>query len=315
MYRVLLIPFLVLVAVRSTVAAGTPMRYRWQVNKPVYLRLTAKLTGSLPIMQNPEPVDLEGVLRVTYIATPRRTDSDGNTVIRFEVSEADAEVLGIPVSVPMEDAHKVLDRVVTFAPTGEVVRVEKAPPLPFALSIPGVDPQRLYSLLCPIVFPVELVSAGDEWDYNSMLLGTEDAPARFRARVLQVPSGSQGMARELRMAQEFTMEVNQLLGEDKKPVAQGKEPMLSRNGTIQGNGIMVFDPAAGKLLRGHLTIQANITEKVLQPTATDGPVETVSKVKAVLQIQPDTKPSAAAKASPSKKGGRTVAAPHRRRGK
>jgi len=290
-YRVLLIPFLVLVAVRSTVAAGTPMRYRWQVNKPVYLRLTAKLTGSLPIMQNPEPVDLEGVLRVTYIATPRRTDSDGNTVIRFEVSEADAEVLGIPVSVPMEDAHKVLDRVVTFAPTGEVVRVEKAPPLPFALSIPGVDPQRLYSLLCPIVFPVELVSAGDEWDYNSMLLG------------------------KLRMAQEFTMEVNQLLGEDKKPVAQGKEPMLSRNGTIQGNGIMVFDPAAGKLLRGHLTIQANITEKVLQPTATDGPVETVSKVKAVLQIQPDTKPSAAAKASPSKKGGRTVAAPHRRRGK
>jgi len=260
-------------------------------------------------------VDLEGGFRVTYIAAPRRTDSDGNTVIRFEVSEADAEVLGIPVSVPMEDAHKVLDRVVTFAPTGEVVRVEKAPPLPFALSIPGVDPQRLYSLLCPIVFPVELVSAGDEWDYNSMLLGTEDAPARFRARVLQVPSGSQGMARELRMAQEFTMEVNQLLGKDKKPVAQGKEPMLSRNGTIQGNGIMVFDPAAGKLLRGHLTIQANITEKVLQPTATDGPVETVSKVKAVLQIQPDTKPSAAAKASPSKKGGRTVAAPHRRRGK
>lgn len=273
-----------------TAACGdaVPMQYRWQVGTSVRLGLTAKITGSMPILQNPEPVDLDGVLRIGYIARPEKTDGQGRTVVRFRVETAEAELLGIPISVPMEDAHKVLDRVVTFDQRGQVVRVENAQPLPFTLSIPGVDPQRLYTLVCPIVFPETPVKPGDTWDYSSELLGAEGAPARFTAKVLSLTRPAPNKPQELRVGEEFSMDVDQSLGEDRKPAAGDTPVALTRKGTIRGTGVMVFDPSAGRLLRGHLTIQADITETTVVPSATEGHSESVSRIKAVLQIRPET---------------------------
>lgn len=275
------------------------MQYRWTLGKTIRLNLTAKLKGSLPILQNPEPVDLEGSLRVSYLATPAKQNADGQTVVQFRAENAEAEVLGIPISVPMEDAHKILDRVVTFAPTGEVVRVEQGAPLPFSLSIPGVDPQRLYALLCPVVFPATPLAVGESWDYQSELLGAEGNPARFSARVLAVPSASSRGPGELRIEQTFTMDVDQMLDADNKPVSEGAVPARSRKGTITGNGIMVFDPSAGRLLRGHLTIQAEITERPVKEPATDGTGEIVSKVKAVIQVAPQLHSAVSSKPRPT----------------
>jgi hypothetical protein len=270
------------------IAQDKPVQYRWTTGKTQKMALTAKLNGSLPLMPNTEPVDLEATLRVIYNVAVKSVEPDGRAVIQFTVDSADADVVGIPVSIPMEDAHKVLDRVATFAPTGAVLATEPAPPLPFTLSIPGVDPQRLYALMFPVVFPETPLKVGDAWEYSSELLGSEGSPAVFRAKVLQMPTGTKGKARELRLAEELNMDVDQNLNAQKKPVQNGEPVAMTRKGNIKGAGIMVFDPEAGTLLRGHLTLQAAITEKALEETTSGQVSETTSKVKAVLQIQPAT---------------------------
>ncbi len=275
----------------ANMAVGTSgqdvaMQYRWIPGKTTRLVLRADLSGSMPLLQSTEPVDLEAKLMVVYQVKVLELKPDGQAVVQFRVESADADVAGIPISVPMEDAHKVLDRTVTFAPTGAVIATEAGPPLPFTLSIPGVDPQRLYALVCPVVFPDRGVKVGDTWEYRSELLGTEGAPAQFRARVLRLPSTKPREARELRVAEEFTMEVDQKLDADKKPPEDGGKVARTRKGNIQGSGVMVFDPKAGSLLRGQMTLQANITETIVGETPTDEPAETTSKVKAVLRIEP-----------------------------
>jgi len=276
---------------------SAPMAYRWEAGKASRLKLVANLSGALPILGNVEPVELDAVLTIVYRATPlgpikaevaapagAAPSGPPPTRVEFRVETAEAEVAGIPLSVPMEDARKVLDRTVTFARSGEVVRVEGGSPLPFALTIPGVDPQRLYTLLCPVVFPAHPVAVGDSWDFRSELLGSEGAPARFKGAVLAPAAGSIAPPKELRVGEEFTMDVDQRLDKDKKPVEAGVEAHRSRTGAIKGAGVMVFEPSAGRLLRGHLTIQAQITEKVLGEPAPDEPAETVSRVKAVVRI-------------------------------
>lgn len=288
-------------------APDRAMVYRWSPGKTTRYRLIADLSGSMPIMGSAEPVDLEAVLTVIYRVTPRKVEKDGAAVVEFRVESAEAEVVGIPLSVPMEDARKTLDRTVTFAPTGEVTHVEAGPPLPFALTIPGVDPQRLYTLVCPVVFPSRPVAVGDAWDYRSELLGSEGAPAKFRATVVRPPTAAAQRAGELRIAEEFTMDVNQTLDADRKAVPTAgtlSEPApepaeakpvgaasRTRKGTINGAGVMVFDPVGGSLLRGHLTIQATITEKALGEPAPDEVAEVISRVKAVVRIAPIQKPA------------------------
>lgn len=302
--RLTLVLLLSAIALTPALAQGTLMRYRWTTGKPYRLLLNADLKGSLPILGSDDPVDLEAKLFVVYRVTPKRTEPDGSTVLVFKVENAEADVAGIPLPIPMEDAAKVLDRTVTFAPTGAVLRVEGGGELPFALSIPGVDPQRLYSLVCPVVFPEQPVAAGDRWPFESKLLGEEGAPAHFSASVVQTPTGKTGTAAELRVTEEFSMDVDQALNAEKKPVAEGEEPARTRKGSIKGNGVLVFDPGAGGLLRGWLKIDANIAERVLAGDGNAEPRETLSKVEAVIRIQPqaiETK----APAKPAKKGTRT----------
>jgi hypothetical protein len=268
------------------------MAYQWKTGQVVRYKLTAVLTGSLPIMQNVEPIDLDGSITIVYKVIPKTVDRSGNAALDFRIELAEAELAKIPLPVPFEDAQKVLNRSVTFARSGEVVSVKAGPPLPFAVSIPGVDPQRLYTLVCPIVFPDRPVKPGDTWEYRSELLGTEGAPAQFRATVLESPLTDADLKsvriREpaLRVQQDFSMAVDQRLNADKKPVAEGEPVRKTRSGTITGSGVMAFSPKQGRLLQGHLTIQANITERFVGEPDPDQPAETVTNVKAVVRVMP-----------------------------
>ncbi|MBM3495577.1 MAG: hypothetical protein FJX72_14835 [Armatimonadetes bacterium] len=270
------------------------MTYRWSPRQVTKYRVAADLSGSLPIMQSVEPIELDATLDLVYKVIVRSVDATGAASVDFRVQSAEAELARIPLPVPFEDAQRVLDRSVTFAPTGEVRAVKAAGPLPFALSIPGVDPQRLYTLVCPIVFPERPVKRGDTWEYRSELLGTEGQPARFTATVIEpdpVKPGSRS-ERALRVRQDFTMNVDQRLAADKKPVESDGAAHATRTGTIKGSGVMAFSPDRGKLLRGHLTIQADITERIVgEPAAGETP-ETISKVKAVVRITPVVAPPA-----------------------
>jgi len=265
--------------------------YQWAIGQPSRYQIKADLSGSLPIMNNVGPIDLEASIEMVYKVTPRSVDGDGIAAVDFRVEKAEAELAKIPLPVPFEDAQKVLNRSVVFHKTGAVKSVAEAPPLPFGVSIPGVDPQRLYTLICPIVFPDRPIKQGDTWDYKSELLGTEEAPARFTATVLESdkPSG-QARARTaempLRVREEFSMDVDQKLNADKKPLAEGETLRKTRVGRITGSGVMAFSAQRGKLLRGYLTILAKITERYVGEPPPDEPAETVTNVKAVVHISP-----------------------------
>ncbi len=253
-------------------------------------------------MNNVEPIDLDATIDIVYKVTPRSLGPDGAAAVDFRIEKAEAELAKIPLPVPFEDAQKVLNRSATFLKTGEVKSVAAAPPLPFGVSIPGVDPQRLYSLICPVVFPERPVKPGDSWEYESELLGSEGSPAKFTATVLEsaaetAPAGKAAMQKRrpagtsqpeipLRVREEFTMAVDQKLDADKKPIAEGESPRKTRVGQITGSGVMAFSPQRGKLLRGHLTIQARITERFVGDPPPDEPAEIVTNVKAVVRISP-----------------------------
>ncbi|NUQ69590.1 MAG: hypothetical protein HUU17_02065 [Chthonomonadales bacterium] len=270
----------------SPASANTPVRYRWNKGETSRYRLVAKLNGSIPIIGNADPVDLEAVLTIVYRVKPIDVKETGEAAVDFRVETAEAEVLGLPLSIPMEDARKMLDRTVTFAATGEVLSIKEGPPSPFTLTVPGLDPQRLFSLICPIVFPDRPVQPGDEWDFPGRLVGSPEAPARFTARVQPTPKDTPSGGPEVRIAETFTMNIDQKLTDDKKPVTNGATPARSRTGTVTGKGVMVLDPEGGSLLRGQITIEAAIVERILGPVQPDERAETPSKVKAVVNIRP-----------------------------
>lgn len=286
-------------AERLPQAGPRRMAYRWTSGEAARYRLTADLSGSLPIMQSVEPIDLEATLELIYKVLPRSVEPQGGATLDFRIEKAEAELARIPLPVPFEDAQKVLNRTVVFDSTGAVKEIKAAEPLPFAVTIPGVDPQRLFTLIYPIVFPDRPIKPGDTWQYQSELLGSEGTPASFTATVLESEpvkaTGSRKVAGNaeppLRVRQEFTMAVDQRLNADKKPAADGEAVRRTRTGKITGVGVMAFSPARGKLIRGHVTIQADILERVVGEPEPDEAPEVASKVKAVVQIAPVPPPA------------------------
>lgn len=269
------------------------LSYRWSPDKPLTYKITANIKGSLPILDSPEPVDLKAVLTLVYSATPRAVLKDGSASVEFRVVSADAEIADIPFPIPLEEAQKVLDQKVTIEKTGEVKKVQGGEPLPFSLSIPGVDPKRLYTMLFPIVFPNSPVRPGDTWSYKSELLGEEGSP-QFSATLLPAsappPDRRAGdrpdAGAALRLRQNFSMNVDQKLDEEKKPVQSGAEAYRTRKGRIQGSGTYTFHRARGIITSGEVNVSADIVEDLLgEPKTPEEPKKVVSKVNAKVTIE------------------------------
>jgi hypothetical protein len=284
------------------------LTYRWTAAQPLRYSLVAHLTGAIPLFDNPEPVQIDGVLTIIYKATPTAVRPDGSAEMTLRVETAEAEMAGIPLPVPEEDAHKVLDQVVQFAKSGAVVSVKPGPPLPFAVSIPGVDPKRLYCLLFPVVFPDRAVAPGDQWPYTSELLGGQGSQASFSGEVVADkyrPTVSYPASDELKaelpkrlalpteitakapvyLKSIFSMDVKQSLDAKKKPTTDPDAVRKTRTGTIRGDGGYTFDKARGLVTSGLLILSAEITEKTLgEPATPDTPTEMKSAVQAAIHV-------------------------------
>jgi hypothetical protein len=280
------------------------LRYRLNPGEMLRYRLTANVHGSVPILDSPEPTELNAVVRIVYIATPKTKLSDGTSDVDFKVETAELEVEKIPFPIPDDQAREILNQTISMAQTGEVKRVQQGKPLPFGVSIPGVDPKRLYALLFPIVFQERAVRPGDKWSYKSELLGGQGASPEFTATLL--PAGSTTKQRiaggtkasapgvspaSTRLQEDFQMGVDQKLDKDKKPLKEGDTLRYTRQGRIEGSGVFNFDRAKGRVQNGTVTIRANVKEDLVgAPDREDQPKQMVSKVDATVTVQLEPKP-------------------------
>lgn len=262
------------------------LTYHFQSGQTLRYKLTANIQGTFPIADGAAPSNLHAVITLVYLATPRLLLADGSADVDFKVESAEVEVEKIPLPLPVDQVQSILNQSVTFSRTGEVIQVHEGAPLPFNVSIPGVDPKRLYALLFPVVFKEQPVKPGDTWQFKSELLGGEGAKPTFKATLL--PSEPVLPDREVltRIGHKFHMAVNQTVDAEKKPVANGAAPYRSRRGHIHGNGVLQFDPVRGVFTRSDVRITAEITDRLVgKPRTPDEPKELVSKVDAKLTVE------------------------------
>lgn len=265
------------------------LAYRMTPGKTLRYKLTADVHASAPIMESPKPIDFHAVINVVYLATPKTLLADGTSDVELVVESADAELEQIPLPFSVEDAQKFLNQTITIARNGEVKRVAGGQGPPFNVSIPGVDPTRLYALLFPVVFRNSPVKPGDKWTFKSALVeGQGRNDPKFVA--LMLPRDSADSA-AIPIREEFTLKVDQRLDENKKPVVGGAKPYRTRKGTITGSGTLSFNAEQGQFAKGVVDIKANVAEALLgEPKSADEPKTMVSTVNArvTVELAPET---------------------------
>lgn len=311
-------------------APNRMLAYKLTPGESLRYKLSATIHGSLPLFDSPEPNELNATILIVYIATPKTRLADGTMDVDFKVEKAELEVEKIPFPIEPEQAQQILNQSVSLSSTGEVKKVRNGAPLPFGVSIPGVDPKRLYALLFPIVFQTKPVKAGDTWNFKSELLGGEGTKPVFTATVLPVEaemsplsndspakgvtgksapknsSSVQSNSNTARLREEFEMMVDQKLDADKKPVTGDKPVHRTRTGKINGTGTFLFDETHGRFTSGDVTIDANVREDLVGPPANeDEPKQLLSKINAKVKVEllpPATKSTKPATKSAMKPG-------------
>ncbi len=273
--------------VASCFAAPRVLTYRWPQGATLRYKIEAKASGRLPSFETTEPI----VLEMAYAATAKARSANGTTPVDFRVLSAEVALGPLPYEVPQDQARKLFDQSVALKPTGEVASAKDSAPLPFSLSIPGLDPKQLHTLIVPVVFPATALKPGDEWTFQSAFLG-KDAAAPFKAVLVSyetVPQGKSTPAKTIAVIRtEFGMEIDQKLGADKKPAEKPEDIDRTRKGKITGSGLFRFDVGAGRLARGQVTVDANIGEDRLgKLESPDEPRHIDTVVHAVVTVAPD----------------------------
>ena len=284
------------------------LAYKLTPGETLRYSLRADIKGSIPILDSPEPMDLTAVIKMTYLATPKTRLADGTMDVEFKVENVELEVAKIPFPVPEDQARDILNQIITMASSGEVLKTQEGKPLPFGVSIPGVDPKRLYALLFPIVFPRKAVREGETWKFNSELLGGPGSNPTFSATMLKnngitkpsKPAKPKGKGKTadngpllppgdgsgIRLQEDFKMAVNQRVTAEKKPATGPADTHRTRIGNIQGKGEFNFDREQGRMTLGVVNISANIIDDLVgKPLTADEPKHLVSKVDAKVTVE------------------------------
>lgn len=288
----------------GAIAAPQSIAYRWPAGQTLRYRVSAAINGKVP------PFDtLDATLELVYAASASARDAAGDTPVKFRVVSADAEIANIPYEVPEEQAHRLLDQSVVLKPSGEVVSLKPSPPLPFTVSIPGIDLKQLHTLLVPVVFPEKPIQPGDTWSFTSALMGKDaNSPYKATLQSLSRAPGAGGRTSTLiaTVRTEFSMDVDQKLDKDKKPAKTPEDVVRTRKGKITGSGDFRFDVSRGRLLRGDLKVSARIDEDVLGPLESpDDPRHLESDVNALIKVAPDTAKPAQSDAKPKHTSGKS----------
>jgi hypothetical protein len=267
-------------------AAPMVLRYQLKAGESLRYRVTADVHFSVPILDSPEPTEANATVKIVYVATPKTKLADGASDIEFNVDSAELTLEQIPFPIEDSQAKEILNQTISMANTGEVKQVRAGKALPFGVSIPGVDPKRLYALLFPIVFREAAVKPGDKWNYKSELLGGQGTSPVFTATVLPAGSSSTATDTSAALKADFQMAVDQKLDKDKKPVKEGATVRYTRQGKIEGTGTFKFDRTRGRVDSGTVTIKANVKEDLVgAPDRDDQPKQMISKVDATVRVQ------------------------------
>ena len=316
-FRFVLVPLLwaLFLGAGGAIAAPEPaapafrLSYALKPGESLRYKLTADIRYNGPILDNPEPVDWHILINLIYRATPKVRLADGAADVEFRAESADVEVEKVPLPLDIKQVQEVLDQTATLTSAGEVKRIVTGKQVPFNVSVPGVDPKRLFLLLFPIVFQAQPVRVGDNWSFQSGLLGGEGANASFSATVLPLrdaPAASRGRAKPktrsssgsrqpnamsalTRLGEDFQMPVDQKLDAERKPVTGDAEPYRTRQGKIEGHGVFDFDRTLGRFTSGVVNIKADIVDRLVgKPASEDEPKQVASKVDArvTLELQP-----------------------------
>jgi hypothetical protein len=249
--------------------------------------LKADIKASVPVFDSPTPIALEALIEVVYIAKPKTQLADGTADVDLEIDSASLMIGApgvdkIPFPIELDQVREILNQQVTITKLGEVKKTKGGGDLPFGVSIPGVDPKRLYALLFPVVFQAGPVKVGDTWKFTSELLGGPGAQPSFTATVLPSDNGSAAV----KIKETFDMKVNQAIDEKKKPVTDGKMVHRRKQGAIQGTGTLSFDPGLGLFTKSVVDIKANINDTLVgKPTSMDEPKQILSKVDAKVTVE------------------------------
>jgi hypothetical protein len=294
-------------------SASILLAYRLNPGESLRYKLSADIQGSVPLLDPSGPSELHASIAVTYIAMPKTRLADGTMDVDFKVEKAELTIEKIPFPIPDEQAQQVLNQTVTLASTGEVKHVAGCAPAPFSISVPGVDPKRLYALVFPVVFQARPVRAGDSWRYKSELLGGPGSNPTFTATLLPADPGATAAARPAHrkhadppdgsgttatsvLREDFVMPVDQKVDADHKPVTDDSKAHRARHGRISGTGTFAFDRTAGRMTHGTVDIKADVQDDLLaKPEPADEPKQLVSKIDAKVRI--DLEPQAEAPGS------------------
>ncbi len=274
------------------VKADAPARvlaYQMKPGQTQRYKLTATIKANMPFLESITPVDLDVVISLVYLATPKTLLADGTSDVECKVDSVDVTLATIPFPIAVEDVQKILNQTITIAQSGEIKKAGGGGPPPINVSIPGVDPTRLYALLYPVVFQQRPVKPGDTWSFKSNLLAGEGAAPSFKATILPPQDGdTEGVTR---LRETLSMKVDQKLDGDKKPVVGNKPVHRTRKGAIEGEGDLQFSASEGRFTKSVVKLKANIVEKLLgKPSKPDEPKEVTSKVAATVtvELQPET---------------------------
>lgn len=266
--------------------APVKLAYRLTPGKPLNYKLVANIKAHAPILDNPEPSDIEGSLTIVYNATPKTLLADGTSDLDLKVSSAQL-FLGtgkdkFEFPIPFETVEKMLNQTVTITKLGEITKTTGGGEAPFSVSIPGIDPTKLYAMMFPVVFKPAPVKAGDSWDFKNGFLGGQSAKPSFSVTVLPTDASAASLTR---LDEKFSLPVDMKLDKEKKPIKPTEQPYRTRKGSITGTGKLDFDNTAGRLKKGSFKIQADVVEKLVgEPTMPDEPKEITTKVNVDVNV-------------------------------
>jgi hypothetical protein len=285
--------------------AGQVLAYRLNPGESLRYRLSGKIHARLPLGGD-EPADLNADVKIVYAATPTTRLADGTMDVDLQVESAELAIEKIPFPLELKQAQEILNQSITLTRTGEVKKTRSGAPLPFGVSVPGVDPKRLYALIFPVVFQTTPVQVGDKWSFKSELLGGEGTKPSFTATVLRLgedvpadrapgkagpkpaalPGKPAAVTGQLRIREEFEMPVDQKVDVENKPVQDEKDIHRVKQGKIEGNGIFLFDRTRGRIIRGSVNIRAVVKDTLVAEPASEGePKELLTNVDARVSVE------------------------------
>lgn len=271
-------------------ASSQPFRYRFEPNQQSRYRVSAQMSGTLPLFGG-LPVE-KVVLNMTVVLKVRGVRADGNAELGIDISAFQAEMDGQTLPLPLDRLRaSVRDLVYVVNPQGEVLERKGAGVLPFNLPIPGVEASQLPLLALQLVFPKEPVTAGQEWRYTrAMSTAPGDPPADFSAQwVKDEPVNGISTSlfnQKMRWSRSFKADIFDL------PTADESLMVKQIDQRMTGEAQIWFDRAGGGLLKAVIDARFEQQTRLLNPsegTSVPAPVHLIAKVQ--ITREDETKPT------------------------